>query len=346
MIFASDNTGPVPQQVLDAIAAANVGYKSGYGVDDINADVIEMIRSVFEAPHAAVYLVPTGTAANSLALATLTKPWETIFCTPMAHINVDECNAPEFYTGGTKLTLVGDTDKMTPDALKSAIEAEEDRGVHGAKRGPVSLTQITEDGRVYSLNELRALIAIAKSYGLPVHLDGARFANAIVALGCSPADMTWKSGVDAVSFGGTKNGLMGVEAVVLFDHEKALEFEYRRKRGGHLFSKHRYLSAQMKAYLTDDLWLDMARRANANAARLAAGLNENAKVKFHHQPDGNLMFVFMPRGLHKKAFAAGAYYYTWGDVENGSDDEMVKARFVCDWSMEHEMIDQFLDVIK
>lgn len=346
MIFASDNTGPVPQQVLDAIAAANVGYKSGYGVDDINADVIEMIRSVFEAPHAAVYLVPTGTAANSLALATLTKPWETIFCTPMAHINVDECNAPEFYTGGTKLTLVGDTDKMTPDALKSAIEAEEDRGVHGAKRGPVSLTQITEDGRVYSLNELRALTAIAKSYGLPVHLDGARFANAIVALGCSPAYMTWKSGVDAVSFGGTKNGLMGVEAVVLFDREKALEFEYRRKRGGHLFSKHRYLSAQMKAYLTDDLWLDMAHRANANAARLAAGLNENSKVKFHYQPDGNLMFVFMPRGLHKKAFAAGAYYYTWGDVENGPDDEMVKARFVCDWSMEHEMIDQFLDVIK
>jgi threonine aldolase len=346
MFFASDNSGPVADQVWQALAQANIGYKHGYGADDVNAKVIEKIRTLFEAPEAAVYLVPTGTAANALALATMTNPWETIFCTPMAHINVDECNAPEFYTGGAKLTLVGATDKMTPADLKAAIEREEDRGVHGPQRGPVSLTQITEDGRVYTLDELRALTDVAKSYNLSVHLDGARFANAVVALGCTPAEMTWKVGVDVVCFGGTKNGLLSVEAVILFDQNKAMEFEFRRKRAGHLFSKHRYLSAQMLAYLTDDLWLDLATRSNASAARLADGFEANANVEFLYRPDGNLMFVFMPRWLHQKAFAAGAHYYTWGDVENGPADEMIKARFVCDWSVSHETIDAFLDIIR
>ena len=345
MFFASDNTGPAPEQVLTAIANANVGYKSGYGADDINAKAIEMIRTVFEAPEAAVYLVPTGTAANSLALATLANPWDTIFSTPVAHIHVDECNAPEFFSGGAKLTLVGSTDKMTPADLTAAIEAEGDRGVHGPQRGPISLTQITEDGRVYSLDELRALTDIAKSYGLSVHMDGARFANAIVALGCTPAEMTWKAGIDAVSFGGTKNGLLGVEAVILFNPAKAMEFELRRKRGGHLFSKHRYLSAQMVAYLTDGLWLDLATRANAAAAKLAAGLNAHPKAQFLYQPDGNLMFVSLPRSVHQRAFAAGAKYYAWGDVETGDRDEMVKARFVCDWSNDPALIDKFLDII-
>ena len=345
MFFASDNTGPAPEQVLTAIAHANVGYQSGYGADDINAKAIEMIRTVFEAPEAAVYLVPTGTAANSLALATLANPWDTIFCTPVAHIHVDECNAPEFFSGGAKLTLVGSTDKMTPADLTAAIEAEGDRGVHGPQRGPISLTQITEDGRVYSLDELRALTDIAKSYGLSLHMDGARFANAIVALGCTPAEMTWKAGIDAVSFGGTKNGLLGVEAVILFNPAKAMEFELRRKRGGHLFSKHRYLSAQMVAYLTDGLWLDLATRANAAAAKLAAGLNAHPKAQFLYQPDGNLMFVSLPRSVHQRAFAAGAKYYTWGDVETGDPDEMVKARFVCDWSNDPALIDKFLDII-
>lgn len=345
MFFASDNTGPVPEQVLAALENANAGYQSGYGADDINAQVVAKIREIFEAPEAAVYLVATGTAANALGLATISNPWDTVFCSPVAHIHVDECNAPEFYSGGAKLTLVGDSDKMTPDALRTAIENEGDRGVHGPQRGPVSITQVTEDGRVYTLDELRALTQVAQSYGLPVHLDGARFTNALVTLGCTAAEMTWKSGVDVVSFGGTKNGLMGVEAVILFDPAKAQEFELRRKRGGHLFSKHRFLSAQMLAYLTDDLWLDLAKRANDNAARLAKGFDVHPRAEFLYYPQGNLMFVSLPRALHQKALGAGAHYYVWGDVDTGPAEEMIKARFVCDWSMTNDGIDQFLALI-
>jgi threonine aldolase len=271
MNFASDNAGPVHPAVMDALVRANEGYARGYGADAIMDRVRARIREAFEAPEAAVYLVATGTAANSLLLATLSTPWQTIFCSPMAHINTDECNAPEFYSGA-KLTLVPAPDaRMTPDALRARILAEESRGIHGPQRGPVSLTQATELGTVYTLDDLRALTGVARDFGLKVHMDGARFTNALVSLDCTPAEMTWKAGVDAVSFGGTKNGLMGVEAAVIFDPALALEFEYRRKRGAHLFSKHRYLSAQMDAYLTDGLWLDLARRANAARARLEAG---------------------------------------------------------------------------
>ena len=242
MFFASDNAGPVPQQILDAMSAANAGYQSAYGADTIMDQVRAQIRDIFEAPEAAVYLVATGTAANSLALATLTQPFQTVFCTPVAHIHEDECNAPEFYSGGAKLTLVGQSAKFDLAELRRAIETEESRGVHGPQRGPISLTQVTEKGTVYSLDEIRAICDLAHSFDLPVHMDGARFANALVSLGCSAADMTWKAGIDAVSFGGTKNGLMGVEAVIFFDPKHAWEFELRRKRGAHLFSKHRYLS--------------------------------------------------------------------------------------------------------
>ena len=196
MFFASDNSGPVPPQVLEALARANDGHVAGYGDDALTRDVTERLRALFEAPEAAVYLVPTGTAANVLALATLCPPYATVFCSPVAHIHEDECNAPEFFTGGAKLTLVGNSDRMTPDALRAAIEAEESRGVHGPERGPVSITQLTERGNVYSLDEIRALADVAHDYGLPVHLDGARFANAAVKLGATPAEMSWKAGVD------------------------------------------------------------------------------------------------------------------------------------------------------
>ena len=239
MFFASDNAGRVHPKVMEALVEANEGFAQPYGADPIMQDVRAKLRDIFEAPQAAVYLVATGTAANSIALATIGQPWQTVFCSPVAHIQEDECNAPEFYSGGAKLTLVGTGDKMTALALRAAIGREETRGVHGAQRGPVSITQVTERGSVYSLDEIKALCDVAKSFDVPVHLDGARFANAQVALGCSAADMTWKAGVDVVSFGGTKNGLMGVEAVILFDPSKAWEFELRRKRGAHMFSKHR-----------------------------------------------------------------------------------------------------------
>lgn len=344
MYFASDNSGPVHPQVLDALARANEGYQMAYGADMLMNDVRDKIRGLFEAPGAAVYLVATGTAANSLALATLSQPWQTIFCSPRSHIHEDECNAPEFYSGA-KLTLVPGDEKMTPLALRQSIAGEETRGVHGPQRGPVSITQVTERGTIYSLDELRALCSVAKDYNLPVHLDGARFTNALVALDCTPAEMTWKAGVDAVSFGGTKNGLMGVEAVVFFDESRAWEFELRRKRGAHLFSKHRYLSAQMDAYLTDDLWLTSARQANANCARLAKGLRA-AGAGFLHEPQANMIFASFPRGVHKALHKAGAVYHLWGATLDGEDDEeMLACRLVCDWSISNEQIDAFLALL-
>ncbi|NVO54365.1 low specificity L-threonine aldolase [Rhodobacteraceae bacterium B1Z28] len=344
MYFASDNSGPVHPQVMAKMAEANQGYQMAYGADSMMNEVRDRIRSIFEAPGAAVYLVATGTAANSLALATLSKPWETVFCSPVAHIHEDECNAPEFYSGA-KLTLVPGTDKMDPEALRASILGEETRGVHGPQRGPVSITQVTERGSVYTLEELQALCAVAKDYDLPVHLDGARFTNALVTLNCSPAEMTWKAGVDAVSFGGTKNGLMGVEAVVFFDESKAWEFELRRKRGAHLFSKHRYLSAQMAAYLQDDLWLKLARQANENSARLADGLRAKG-ASFLHEPQANMIFASFPRAKHRQLHEAGAVYHFWGaELEGADEDESLACRLVCDWSIGSDQIDQFLALL-
>jgi threonine aldolase len=342
MFFASDNSGTVHPKIMQRMVEANSGYAMPYGNDDIMEEVRAGIRATFEAPDAAVYLVATGTAANALSLACYTQPWQTIFCAQHSHIEQDECNAPEFYSGGAKLTLIPTDDKMTPDALSAAIAQHAGGSVHMAQPGAVSITQVTEFGAVHTLEELRALTAVAKEADLPVHLDGARFANALVELGCTPAEMTWKSGVDVVSFGGTKNGCMGVEAVIFFDPSKAWEFELRRKRAAHLFSKHRFLSAQMAGYLANDLWKDMARSANAACARLAAGLTAHGATMIH-TPQANMIFTRFPRAVHQKLQAAGAKYYVLdGDVATGPADEMLGARLVCDWSMSDELVDQFL----
>ena len=342
MFFASDNSGPVHPQIMERLSAANAGYAMPYGADALMDEVRTSLREIFEAPEAAVYLVATGTAANALALACYCQPWQTVFCSPVSHINEDECNAPEFYTSGAKLTLVPGADKMSADALRETIEGEETRGVHGPQRGPLSITQVTERGGVYDLSELSALCAVAKDYNLPVHLDGARFANALEALGCTPAEMTWRLGVDALSFGGTKNGCMGVEAVVFFDPAKAWEFELRRKRGGHLFSKHRYLSAQMAGYLQDGLWRQLAAQANANAKRLSEGLAAKG-ASFLHPPEANMIFTAFPRQVHQSLHDAGAKYYLWaGSLEGEGPAEPLAARLVCDWSMDAAGIDAFL----
>ena len=348
MFFASDNAGPAHPKVMEALVRANDGHAMPYGVDPIMDDVRAMIRDQFEAPEAAVYLVATGTAANAIALGTLAQPWETVFCSPEAHIHEDECNAPEFFTGGAKLTLVPSIDaKMTPDALRKSIAYEGGRGVHGPQRGPVSITQVTERGTVYSLDELGALTAVAREFGLATHLDGARFANALVALGCTPAEMTWKAGIDAVSFGGTKNGLLGVEAVIFFDPKHAWEFELRRKRGAHLFSKHRYLSAQMQAYLTDGLWLETARLANANAAHLTKGLTDSNDAQMVYPPQANMIFAEWPREGHQRLHDAGAVYYVWaGELKGDDPAEPLQARLVCDWSIGADGVDRFLEALR
>lgn len=344
MYFASDNAGPVHPQVMEALTAANTGYGMPYGNDELTAEVQTQIREIFEAPEAVVHFVATGTAANVLALSTLANPWDTIFCAEHAHIQMDECNAPEFYSGA-KLTLVGSGDKIRPDTLQKTIADTGVLGVHGAQRGPVSITQVTEFGQIYSVSEIAEITAVAKDFACPVHLDGARFANALVALNCTPAEMTWRNGVDAVSFGGTKNGCMGVEAVIIFDPEKAWEFELRRKRGAHLFSKLRYLSAQMKGYLANDLWLKTARQANDNCQRLKDGLRQ-AGAEFDYEPQANMIFCKLPRAIHQRLHDAGARYYLLDAGLEGPADEMIGARFVCDWSIEPAQIDRFIEIAK
>ena len=348
MNFASDNTGPVHPNVMAALIAANTGYALPYGGDDLTAQTIQNIRDLFEAPDAAVFLVSLGTAANSLILATLSQPWETVFCHTVAHIHEDECNAPEFYSGGTKLTLVpGPEAKMTAENLRRSILAEETRGVHGPQRGPVSLTQATERGTIYSLKEIQEISATAEEFGLPVHMDGARFANAVQSLGCSAAEMTWKSGVDAVTFGGTKNGLMAVEAVIFFNPKHAWEFELRRKRGAHLFSKHRFLAAQMQSYLAGDLWLDMAKKSNDASARLIQGLKQIPEVQIDFEPQANIIFAQWARAAHQRLHAAGAQYYVMaGDHTTGPSNELLPARLVADWSTTPENVDKFLDILR
>ena len=343
MQFHSDNCGPAHPSIMAALTQANEGYAPSYGEDEIMDEVRRRLHSLFEAPEAAIYLVATGTAANVLGLSTLTRPYQTIFCTPHAHIEVDECNSPEFYTGGAKLTLVGDTDKMTPEALEAAIGKWPEGDVHTAQRGPLCLTQVTERGQVYTVDELTALSDVAHGHGLPVFLDGARFANAIATLGCSPAEMTWKAGVDALSFGGTKNGCLDVEAVIFFDPAHAWEFELRRKRAAHLHSKHRYLSAQMKGYLNDDLWLELARKSNAACAYLAARLREVPDCDFTHPPQANMIFATLPRETHQRLIAAGAGYGLFdGPLHGGDRAEPLLCRLVCDWSMTHAQIDEFI----
>lgn len=347
MFFASDNAGPAHPKVMEALIAANTGYAMGYGADPIMDQVRTQIRDIFEAPEAAVYLIINGTAANAVLLASMTQPWQTIFCSDVAHIHEDECNAPEFYSQA-KLTLVPTTDgKMAADDLRRKILGEGNRGVHGPQRGPLSITQVTETGTLYTLDEIKALTATAQDYGLQTHLDGARFANALVALDCSPAEMTWKAGVDTVSFGGTKNGALGVEACVIFDPEIAWEFELRRKRGGHLLSKHRFLSAQMQAYLTDGLWLDMARAANARCVQLAEGLRGHNAVEMLFEPQANIIFFQMPRREHKRMLDYGAVYYVMdGDPQTGDPDALLTGRLVTDWSMTPEGVNQFLDLLR
>ncbi len=336
MFFASDTGSPVPAEILTALARANDGPARSYGADEVTARAQAAIRQVFEAPEATVHFVATGTAANALALATVTPPWGAIFCHPEAHVNTDECGAPEMFTGGAKLVPVpGDHGKIPPAALAAKIATLGQIGVHSVQPGSVTLANVTEAGTVYLPAEVAALASVAKDAGLPVHLDGARFANALVATGATPAEMTWKAGVDVLSLGGTKNGLLGAEAVVIFDPARAWEFELRRKRAGHLFSKMRYLAAQFEAWLEDGLWLRLARQSNTAMARLAAGFG-NAALPIH-PVQANIAFTEWAPGTHARLQAAGAVYY---DLPAPAGREA--ARLVTLWSTTEAEVDAFL----
>lgn len=341
MNFASDNTGPAHPRVMEELSRANDGSAMPYGNDPVTEAAVEAVRAVFEAPDAAVAFVATGTAANALALSCMVRPYESVFCSRVAHIEEDECGAPEFYMGGAKLTLLDEVDGLiVPSSFETALAAVRNRGLHAAQAGALSLTQLTERGTAYTLEEIAALAGMARAAGLPVHLDGARFANACAALGCTAAEMSWKAGVDAVSFGGTKNGCLGVEAVVIFDPALGRELELRRKRAGHLWSKSRYLGAQMLAYASDGLWLEMARAANAACSSLVAALGDVPGARLAYAPGGNMIFADLPRAAHARALAAGARYGLFpADDFTGPGEELLRCRLVCDWSKPQAEID-------
>jgi threonine aldolase len=335
MRFASDNTSGAAPEVMAALLRANEGYDRSYGADAAMTRVTTLVRRLFQAPEAVVHLVATGTAANALAIATHCPPWGAVFCHQYAHVAEDECGAPEFYSGAKLVLVPGDWGKMTPETLSAALARTGESGVHGVQRGMLTLTNVTEAGTVYTPAEIAALTALAKAHGLPTHLDGARFANALVATGASPAEMTWQAGIDILSLGGTKNGCLGVEAVVLFEPAKAREFELRRKRGGHLFSKNRFLSAQMEAYLSDGLWLRLASHANAMGQRLAEGLTtKGATVP---EAPANMLFPEWTPGTHDRLEAAGAHFYRLSPSEGRE-----RARLVTSWSTTEADVDRFL----
>ena len=334
--FASDNTGPVHPRIMAAMARANEGAAMPYGADPWMEGVRERLRRLFGWPEAEVLLVATGTGANALALAGLVAPWEAVLCHRGSHIEGDECGAPEFYTGGAKLVLVDGPDgKIAPEGLRAALGGVGARGVHGVQKGALSLTNVTEAGTVYAPEETAALLAVAREHGMRCHLDGARFANACAALGADAAAVA--GGFDAVSFGGTKNGCMAVEAIVLRDGALHWEMQLRRKRAAQLWSKHRYLSAQMAAYLEDDLWLEAARAANAAGRRLARGLRDLG-AELVHEPAANMIFARLPRAAHDRARAEAQYYLM-------DDADRPLCRLVCDWTKTEEEVDRLLALL-
>jgi len=310
--FASDNVVGASPEILAAMAAANGGAQASYGADEYSRRVENKLRDVFET-DLDVLLVATGSAANALSLAAMTPPWGGVLCHEESHINNDECGAPEFYSGGRLLVLGGAGAKLDPAALKTHSLAKIG-DVHCTQPTCVSISQVTELGTVYSLAELRAIGAVCRERKFCLHMDGARFANALAALDCTPAEMTWKSGVDVLSFGATKNGALAAEAIVVFDRSLTEELAYRRKRGGHLLSKMRLIAAQMDAYLADDLWLRNARHANAMARRLADGLRGVPGIVVHDGCDANILFCTLPQSINDGLHAQGFHFYgdRWG----------------------------------
>ena len=332
MNFASDNCGGVHPRIMAALAAANAGHVPAYGGDRITAAAQDRLREAFDAPDAAVHFVPTGTAANALALSLIAPGWGKVFCHQDAHIQTSETGAPEFFTGGAKLVLVpGPGGKITPETLAVSLQANGRDSVHSGRNAALSLTNATEWGTVYDPDEVTALTGMAREQGLLCHMDGARFANALASLDVAPADLSWRAGIDILSLGATKNGCMGVEAVMVFDPALSEELEFRRKRGGALVSKHRYLAAQMLAWLEGDLWLQMAAHANAMAHELALGLSRLPGVRIDRRVASNQVFATIPRPLYERAMAAGIACHLWPHTQTPDGDEPVSIRLVCGW---------------
>ncbi|MBE9186316.1 low specificity L-threonine aldolase [Microcoleus sp. LEGE 07076] len=313
MNFCSDNATGVSPEIMAAIGAANCGAVMSYGDDEYTQRLQVKFSDLFET-SVTVFPVATGSAANALALAVMTPPYGAVYCHAESHINLDECGAPEFFTGGAKLvTVTGARSKIEADTLAKIIDRAGAGVVHHVQPAAVSITQATEAGTLYHPAEIARISEVVRAHNLHLHMDGARFANAVVSLGCSPADITWRAGVDILSFGATKNGAMAAEAVVFFNQELAKNFPFYRKRSGHLFSKMRFLSSQLEAYITDDLWLKNAANANNMAAQIAAGLAGVEKVKFCHAVEANEIFIQLPESVITSVLAEGFMFYRWDE---------------------------------
>ena len=325
MHFYSDNTATICPEILEAILQANTGFAAAYGEDPWTQRLDTVLGKFFGAPVRA-FAVPTGTAANGLALAAVSPPYGAIFAHEQAHVIRDECGAPTFYSGGAQLIEVrGPQGKLTADILSAALNANP-VSVHSVQPSAVSLTQVTEAGTAYRPAEISALAELAHRRAMKVHMDGARLANALVFLGCEPADVTWRAGVDVLSFGATKNGALAAEAVVFFDATLAHDFELRRKRAGHLISKSRYIAAQLLAYVESHAWHRNASRANALTQQLAA----HAARWLMYPVESNELFLDLGVGNGQRLRAAGFEFFDWGAAESGH------ARFVVSWDQPAE----------
>jgi threonine aldolase len=319
--FASDNLAGIVPECLAAIAEANAGHAPAYGNDEWTRRACGAIRDLFET-DCEVFFAFNGTAANSLALAHLCRSYHSVICHETAHVETDECGAPEFFSSGSKLLLAsGDGGRIAPTEVFRLVHLRSD--IHYPKPRVLSVTQATELGTVYEPAELAELGALARSLGLKVHMDGARFANAVAALGFAPKEITWRAGVDVLVFGGTKNGMLAAEAIVFFDKEAAAEFDYRCKQAGQLASKMRFLAAPWIAMLQDGTWLRHAAHANRMASLLASRLEGIPGVSLQGRPRSNSVFASLPPGVSEALRAKGWRFYQF--IGNGG------VRLMCSW---------------
>jgi threonine aldolase len=334
--FASDNYAGICPEAFAALAQANTGHEASYGDDAWTAKASDLIRGVFET-KCEVFLVFNGTSANSLSLASLCQSYHSILCHEIAHVEVSECGAPEFFANGTKVLLLpGANGKIEPAAIERAVTRRSD--IHYPKPRGLTLTQATEVGTVYTPDELKALWGVARKFGLRVHMDGARFANAVASLGVAPKEITWQAGVDVLSFGGTKNGIGVGEAVVFFNVELAREFDYRCKQGGQLASKMRFLSAPWVGLLQDGAWLRHAKHANAMAQRLEAAIRGLPRVQVAFPAETNAVFAAIPDDVVQAMHQRGWKFYTNVGVDY--------ARLMCSWDTTKEDVDSFAADLK
>jgi threonine aldolase len=329
----SDNTAGVVPEILEAVSRANAGTALAYGGDELTAQLESVVREVFEHPTAHVFPVTSGTAANALSLSSLCPPWGSVLCHESAHILNSECASTSLLGGGAAIRGIPGADfRISPDAVQDTLDGIRWGDPHHSQPAVLSFTQPTDMGTIYSLDEIAGVVAVAKTRGLRIHIDGARVANALVALDCSPADLTWRSGVDVLSLGATKNGALSAEAIVAFDDRAAEELVYRTKRAGHVTSKMRFQSAQLIAYLSDRLWLRNAANSNARMVELAAGLAALG-VEFVNRPDVNMLFAYVDDDAADQLEAAGLLFYRMG---RGT------IRLVTSWQTTAEGVEQAL----